>query len=190
MKNSTSVSQIWQSIRLYFGFQSSGSHFLDFDSIHLEPGECPEDLYQRLCSFVQDNLLKSDGGFRHHGEIPDNDEDLLPTLENFVVLTWLRLIHPDLLALVKQKYRPELRSETVSSIKPEISQSLNSLLVEEIRAAAESKVLRSAIRHSNNTFKSELKTTVKSGRSCPLCNQAGRPFQHFLKLVQVFAGSG
>lgn len=38
-KNSTSVAQIWQLIRLHFGFQSSGSHFLDFGGIHLGPGE-------------------------------------------------------------------------------------------------------------------------------------------------------
>ena len=30
VKNSTSLSSIWQSIRLHFGFQSSGAHFLDF----------------------------------------------------------------------------------------------------------------------------------------------------------------
>ena len=69
VKISTSVNQIWQDIRLHFGFQSSGSHFLDFNNIHLEPGERPEDLYQRLNSFVEDNLLKSNGSIRHHGEI-------------------------------------------------------------------------------------------------------------------------
>ncbi|MCG7875882.1 MAG: RNase H-like domain-containing protein [Candidatus Thiodiazotropha endolucinida] len=179
VKNSTSIAQIWQSIRLHFGFQSSGAHFLDFDSIHLEPGERPEDLYQRLSSFVEDNLLKSDGGIRHHGEILDIDEDLSPTLENFIVLTWLRLIHPDLPNLVKQRYGTELRSQTLSTIKPEISQSLGSLL-EEIRASAESKVLRSAIRKSNYTFKSDSKPSMKNDRSCVLCKQAGRPFNHFL----------
>ena len=81
VKNSTPVNQIWQAIRLHCGFQSSGSHFLDFNNIHLEPGERPEDLYQRLNSFVEDNLLKSNGSIRHHGEIPENDEDMSPTLE-------------------------------------------------------------------------------------------------------------
>ena len=50
VKNSTSINQIWQAIRLHFGFQSCGSHFLDFDGIHLEHGERPEDLYQRINS--------------------------------------------------------------------------------------------------------------------------------------------
>ena len=180
VKNSTSVNQIWQAIRLHFGFQSSGSHFLDFNNIHLEPGERPEDLYQRLNSFVEDNLLKSNGSIRHHGEIPENDEDMSPTLENFVVLTWLRLVHPDLPALVKQRYGTELRSQTLSSIKPEISQALDSLL-EEIHASNESKVLRSAIKFSSaNIHKSDSKQLTKTCVSCPLCKQAGRPFQHFL----------
>ena len=57
MKNSTSISCIWQSIRLHYGFQSTGVRFIDFNSIKLEPGERPEDLFQRLQSFVEDNLL-------------------------------------------------------------------------------------------------------------------------------------
>lgn len=61
VKNSTSVNSIWQSIRQHYGFQSSGSNFLNFDNIHLEAGERPEDLFQRLISFVKDNLLTPNG---------------------------------------------------------------------------------------------------------------------------------
>ena len=48
VRNSTSLAEIWQTIRLHFGFQSSGSHFLDFNDIRLQDDEKPEDLYQRL----------------------------------------------------------------------------------------------------------------------------------------------
>ena len=48
VKNSTSMQSIWQAIRAHFGFQSTGARFLDFNYLHLEPGERPEDLYQRL----------------------------------------------------------------------------------------------------------------------------------------------
>ena len=41
VKNSTSMNSIWQAIRLHFGFQSTGGHFLDFNSIKLEIGEDP-----------------------------------------------------------------------------------------------------------------------------------------------------
>lgn len=37
-KNSTSIDSIWQTIRLHYGFQSTGAHFIDFDAIRYEPG--------------------------------------------------------------------------------------------------------------------------------------------------------
>ena len=53
-----------------------------------------------------------------------------PSLENFIVLHWLSLLHPRLPALVKQRYGPDLRRRTLASLKPEISQSVDSLLSE------------------------------------------------------------
>ena len=105
--------------------------------MHLEADERPEDLYQRLIAFVEDSLLRP-SGLRHHGEQMTEEEKLSPTLENPVVLTWLRLIHPSLPKLLKQRYGTELRSRTLASIKPEISQALSSLL-DEIRASDDAK---------------------------------------------------
>ena len=48
VKNSTSMSFIWQAIHLHFGFQSTDAHFLDFNNITLAPAERPEDLYLYL----------------------------------------------------------------------------------------------------------------------------------------------
>ena len=141
VKNSTSINAIWQMIRMHYGFQSTGAHFIDFNNIKLEHDERPEDLFQRLMSFVEDNLLIANGNITHHGEAITTDEESTPSLENMIVLTWLRLIHPDLPNLVKQRYGTELRSRTLASIKPEISQALDSLL-DELRTAADSKVLR------------------------------------------------
>ena len=95
-------------------------------------------------AFVEDNLLHQGMNISHHGFPVKEDEELTPTLENFVVLTWLRLIHNDLPRLVKQRYGTELRSQTLASIKPEISQALSSLL-EEIRNSDDAKVMRTAI---------------------------------------------
>ena len=129
VKNSTSLEFIWQTIRQHFGFQVTGAQFIDFSDIHLTADERPEDLYQRLMAFVEDSLLRANG-LTHHGENVPEDEELTPTLENFVVLTWLRLIHPSLPRLVKQHYGTELRARTLASIKAEISQALTSLLEE------------------------------------------------------------
>ncbi|KAK3100661.1 hypothetical protein FSP39_023313 [Pinctada imbricata] len=179
VKNSTSVNSIWQSIRLHYGLQSTGSHFLDFDNIRFEPGERPEDLFQRLMSFIEDNLLKPEGNITHHGDLPEAEEEMSPSLENLVILTWLRLINKDLPALVKQRYGTELRSKTLASIKPEISQALDSLL-DEIHTSQESKVLRTAfMKQAKVPFKQQIATPSK--RICPLCKQAGRAkFDHFL----------
>ena len=184
VKNSTSLEQIWQTIRLHYGFQMSGAHFLDFNDIKLRSDENPEDLYQRLLAFVDYNLLKRDGGITHQGEPVTDDEELTPTIENFVVLTWLRLIHADLPRLVKQRYGTELRSRTLASIKPEISQALNSLL-EEIRSSEDTKAMRSAALNFQPPTKprgrpSFQKRPMNKKRSCPLCKAAGRNDSHYL----------
>ena len=57
-------------------------------------------------------------------------------------VTWLRLVQPDLLSLVKQRYGIELRSNSLASLKPEISQALDSLL-EDINNNADAKIVRS-----------------------------------------------
>ena len=186
VKNSTSISSVWQAIRAHYGFQSTGARFLDFSNIKLEVDERPEDLFQRLMSFTEDNLLVANGPVTHHGAHVTSDEELTPTLENMVVLTWLKLLHSDLPALVKQRYGTELRSKTLASLKPEISQALDSLL-EEIRSIADTKVLRTtASRFRQPPPRPSPKPSpqpwapTKRPKSCPLCKQAGRNDQHFL----------
>ena len=93
----------------------------------LNVDECPEDLIQWLMSFIEDNLHVANSSITHHGDAITADEELSSTLENLVVLIWLRLIHPDLPGLVKQRYGTELRSRTLVSLKPEISQALDFL---------------------------------------------------------------
>ena len=186
VKNSTSISSMWQAIRAHYGFQSTGARFLDFPDIKLEVDERLEDLFQRLMSFTEDNLLVAKGPITHHGANVTADEEMTPTLENMVVLTWLKLIHTALPALVQQRYGTELRSKTLASLKPEISQALDSLL-EEIRSTADTKVLRTTAsrfrqppsRPSHKPSPSPWAPT-KRPKSCPLCKQAGRNDQHFL----------
>ena len=141
VKNSTCMPDIWQTIRLHYGFQSTGAHFLDLAEFRLEAEERPEDLYQRIVAFVEDNLLECGSPISHHGETLKDDEELTPTLENVIVLTWLRLIHTDLPKLIKQRYGTELRSRTLASIKPEISLAMSSLL-DELHSSEDTRVFR------------------------------------------------
>ena len=127
-------------------------------------------------AFLEDVLLQTNG-ISHHGKAMTEDEELTPTLENFIVLTWLRLVHPELPRLVKQRYGTELRSRTLASVKPEILQALSSLL-DEIHATDEAKIMRTATRTALKGSKSRF--NVRPAKSCPLCLQAGRPSGHFL----------
>ena len=101
IKNSTSVESVWQTIRLHYGFQTTGGHFIDLADIKFEIDERPEDLYQRLSSFIEDSLLIRGSSITHHGETIMVDEVLTPTVENLLVLMWLKLIDPDLPKLIK-----------------------------------------------------------------------------------------
>ena len=178
VKNATSIQSVWNMIRAHFGFQITGAHFMDFANLQLEADERLKDLSQRLIAFVEDIFLRAKS-LSHHGEASTKDEELTPTLEDFIVLTWLKLIHPELPKLVKQRYGTELRSRTLASKKPEISQALTSLL-DEIRAADDAKIMSTAV--SNYRKPTSSRTSYKTNtrpnrpiRSCPLCKQAGRP---------------
>ena len=178
VKNSTSITGIWQAICQHYWLQSCGSHLLDFADLKLEPDERPKDLYQRIMAFVEDNLLKNGGGITHHNNAADTDEDMSPSLENIVVVTWLRLINVGLPRLVKQRYGTELRASTLASTKPEISQALSSLM-DELHTSEDAEVLRAATQSSRfrppsakpngNRYERPL------AKTCPLCKQAGRP---------------
>lgn len=201
LKNSTSINSIWQSIRLHFGFQSSGSHFLDFAEIKLESDERYEDLFQRLSAFVEDNLLKANGGISHYGDLPTQDEDIAPSLENLIVLIWLKLIHQDMPKFIKQRYGTELRSRTLASIKPEISQALPSL-IDELRTTESAKVFRGASTNfqnhrpynSNNSGSGTRNFNPNINKQprvvlCPLCKASKRDSNHYLSKCKFLPAS-
>ena len=148
---------------------------MDFANLHLEADERPEDLFQRLMAFVEDTLLRANS-VSHHGEATNEDEKLTLTLENFIVLTWLKLIHPDLPKILIYLYGTELRSQTLASIKPDISQALASLL-DEIRTADYASIMRAAVGNYRKPTgnRTPYKTNTRPNRptkSCPLCKQA------------------
>ncbi|CAG2247139.1 unnamed protein product [Mytilus edulis] len=95
--------------------------------------------------------------------------------------------------LVKQRYGTELRSRTLSSIKPEVSQALDSLL-EELRNSEDAKVMRAATSNfptkSKFVHEEKLKLSYpRSIKSCPLCKAAGRPDRHFLSKCSFLPNS-
>ena len=113
VKNSTSLNDVWKAIRQHYGFKANGAPVLDLADMTLQPGERPEELYQRLLSFVDDNLMKSDGGVKHLNTDITDDEELTPSLENYTVVWWLHILHKDLPKLVRQRYGTELRTNSL-----------------------------------------------------------------------------
>ena len=181
VKSSISLNDIWDKIRQHYGFHSTGSRFLDLSAIKLAPGDRAEDLYQRLVSFIDDNLLTTDSTLTHHASPVTKDEEVSPTLENVTVLLWLERLHVKLPGLVKQRYGPELRNKTLASIKPEISQALSSLL-EELSAGEDSRILRTQGFHQPKRGSFSNRGSQRGGRYCCLCRTANRPNydDHFL----------
>ena len=90
----------------------------------------------------------------------EQDEELSPTPENATVLICLQLIQKDLPKLVKQRYRTELRSHTLASIKPEISQDMNSLL-DELQCTAESRVMCSFADHAQPRWRNSRSSSTQ-----------------------------
>ena len=184
VKSSTSLIDIWDKIRQHYGFHTTGSRFLDLPKIKLSGGDKPEDLFQKLISFMDDNLLTTDSALTHHSAKVEKDEEMSPTLENVVVLMWLERLHVNLPALIKQRYGAELRNKTLASIKPEISQALSSLL-EELSAGEDSRILRAQTfpsRRGGYSAGNNNNQQSRSSKYCCLCRSANRPGydSHFL----------
>ena len=176
--HSISLTSIWSKIREHYGFQCTGSRFLTLASIKLNPAERPEDLYQRLVTFFDDNLITTDG-LLHHGQHVNADEVVTPTLQNTIVLLWLERIHSGLPGLVQQKYGAELRHRSLASLKSEISLALQSLL-NELDQGEDSRIMRAQVtRYNNNnrfpaTFNNRSQQQ-QSRKNCVLCEAARRP---------------
>ena len=171
-----SLNEIWDRLRTRFGCRKTGGLILDLASLSLENDESHEALWERVLSFVEGNLISVSDNIQHMGHDILRSEEMTPTLMNISIVLWLRTIHPNLPAVVKQKYATELRNKTLASIRDEISESLNSLLMEITgEEAAISRSYRS--RYQNKNPKSSGRNNNKS---CPICSASRRPSDHYL----------
>ena len=176
MQESTSLDSIWEMIREHFGFNVTGSRFLDLSAIRLRPGEKPADLYQRIVCFFTDNLFTRSSKLTHKGRDPTGDEKLTATIQNTIVLLWLERIHAGLPGLVKQRYGTELRNKTLASIKPEISQALDSML-EELQSGDNTRVMRMQQPNGNRFQQPRSSGFQRSGNSMPRTQQRNQQFR-------------
>lgn len=172
-----SLSEIWDRLRTRFGCRKTGGLILELTSLSLEPEETYEALWERVLSFVEGNLLTVTDKIQHMGAEILRSEEMTPTLLNISIVLWLRIIHPNLPSVVKQKYATELRNKTLASIRDEISESLSSLLSE--ITGEEASISRSSrFRYQNKTSKNL--PGRKTNKSCPICKNSRRPSDHYL----------
>ena len=189
-KQSTSLDSIWCRLRSYYGFRRAGSRILELSELKPDHNESRESLWERLYSFIEDQLLTRDGAVIHEGIKRENDEEFTPTLLNVLVTIWLQALHPSLPGLVKQKFATQLRSCTVYSLREEISDSIPTILSEmEEKECNISRFNAYQGKQAQGGYQSrgryqknnQYKNQSFRKRSCSLCIAAGKsPSDHFL----------
>lgn len=186
-KQSTSLDCIWSRLRSYYGFRRAGSRILELTELKPDHNESRESLWERLYSFIEDQLLTSDGAVLHEGIKRENDEEFTPTLLNVLVTIWLQAINPSLPALVKQRFATQLRSCTVYSLREEISDSIPTIISEmEDKESSISRFNAYQGRQAKGGYQSrgQKNNQYKNQgfrKRCSLCVAAGKsPSDHFL----------
>ncbi len=146
VSGSTSIKSVWKTIRQYYNIQQSEAHFLTLSTIRWEGKgkERPERLYRRILSHLTDNLMKSEGGLKHNGVIPTENEDISPTVERLAVHRWLELLDPRLPGLVARLFATDLMTYSLKDLQPMIANAMDSLLDqlnnEDLHLAAASRI--------------------------------------------------
>ena len=187
VKEALSLDAIWHRLRIFYGFRKSGGLILDLTSITLEEGETHEGLWERIYAFFMDNLLSPSDGLRHLTENEPPKELMSPTLLNTAVVMWLRIIHPQLPLLIKQKYTTELRNKTLATLREEISESLESILAEihsdnasVSRATFKGGPRKKSFSDNNYRRLAQRPKQAYVKRFCPLCEAHSRSTDHYL----------
>ena len=174
------LNDIWNRLRTHYGFRKSGSLILDLASFTQGPN--PEDshemFWEKIYSFIDDNLMSPGEGILHFGSVGKDAETMSPTLLNVCVVLWLHCIHSGLPALVKQRYASELRKKSIASIREEISESLDALLAE--LAGENAAVSRMSYRNQPSRNRNFGKFPTNQQITCILCSSNNRPANHYL----------
>ncbi|NRB15972.1 MAG: hypothetical protein HRU29_16410 [Rhizobiales bacterium] len=90
--------------------------------------ESREALWERMSAFIDDNLLSCRSGIKHlDGEV-ERDEELSPMVLNILVVLWLKVLHCALPGAVRQRFSTQLRSNTIFSLREDISDSVPAIL--------------------------------------------------------------
>ena len=190
-KQATCFDDIWNRLRIHYGFRVTGGRILELAQFSLSSNESHECLWERLSAFIDDNMLKKSGGIKHLGAKVEVDEAQSATLQNVTVVLWLKAIHADLPLMIKRRFATELKSNTLYSICEEISDALPSVLAEmqerefNVSFAREYRGGRSGKKFSTKSSyntKPTYRFPPPKKKLCCLCEASNRPNAntHFL----------
>ena len=189
VKDSKSLNEVWQKIRLHYNKQQAGSLLNEVWNIKREIDETPQALFARIKQMYDDNLLTRDGLIHIEGTVTE-DEELSPTLHNNIILHWLQVLHPELRELVTQRFITQLRDKTYATIFPEISRSVDSLLEELVSGSSACRVFtkkpyhnqssqsRTSFQRKPNYDKPSYTPSYQKKRSCEFCRATGKRASH------------
>ena len=94
-----STSFIWIDTYLqqYYNIRKQGAHFFSISSIRFNAGDSYQNFYMELHGALEDSLRPRGAVLLYkNDEVLEADEEMSPTLENFIILTWLERIDPRL----------------------------------------------------------------------------------------------
>ena len=172
-----SLDEIFERLRGHFGIRSTGSRILDLAQINLLPEESYETLWERISSFCEDNLLKSSSGIKHLGVKIETNEIPTPTLQNILVVLWLRAINQDLPMMIKQRFSTQLKHNTLYSLREDISDALPSILAEMNNREYTVNLAKNfkQKKYNSNKYQPKKNRPTKPTKYCCLCEASGRP---------------
>lgn len=128
-REACSLRDVKTRLRVHYGFSKSGGLILDMFNLPSDDFSSHEVLWEKISYFISDNLMDPQDGIYHCGILPES-ELLTPTLQNLSVVLWLHSIHPQMPSIVKHRYATQLRTNSIYSLRDDISGSVPLFLSE------------------------------------------------------------
>lgn len=153
-QESTSFEWIFRYLEEYYGIRWQGAHFLKIDDIKFNSTDSPAQLFVEIHQAVADSLRKAgETVLFWNGTKLDKDEEMSPTLENLVVLWWLRTMDPRLVKAVADKFGHQMQgSVTLRDLQPDIAAAIPDLLASLDEQETGRSSLRSAVVSAADNF--------------------------------------
>ena len=185
LKATRNLEEVWTIIYDHYGLTITGETFLDFNSMTRIEGETYRQFYDRLLAHTHMHLPGQNVSVDGVSSGP-NGEKMTVGLMNFVAMSWLAKIHPNLINLVKIEYSKDLREGTqLAELVPRITLNIDALLakndsvtdIDNIRTTSDDNSLSvNKVKFKSNKQKPN-KLTQQRSPFCPECHYLSKKLQ-------------